>query len=385
MAFLLDVGRPLLGRAGDRLPVAHAGAQAFDMTVGQQFGELLRGGHAGTNAHAGGQANGAQHRVDMLDAVARHLREVEAFEDAERQQVLERFAGWRRHMHGAAAIVGGDWVDPFDLHVMQIVHGEHAAQLLQPVDQFLAERAAIQRLRSLGRDRLEGLGEIGLLQDRADLRRAALDAVDVVGLEGRRQGGVTAEFAAAALELLDVELDHRIAVARDLDRGREQLGELFGAVGADHLAPAAEIARRADGDRSAQKLFAVVELVERELARDRPHEGERAHALFLGNVDGGETLAREARHVGFDDVQRGGGRGGGIEGVAAVGQDARTGSGGQGMRRGHHSVPRCDGGTLAVLQHDPVSHEKRRWCRVPLAGTRAFCAVRSLSDNAPCN
>ena len=58
------------------------------LAVRQKLGELLLRGHAVGDAHAGRDADGAQHGVDMVGAIARQLRKVEAFEDAQREQVL---------------------------------------------------------------------------------------------------------------------------------------------------------------------------------------------------------------------------------------------------------------------------------------------------------
>ena len=75
------------------------------MAVGKQLGELLLARHAVADPHAGGETDRAQHGVDMVGAVARHLGKIEALQDAQGQQVLERLTGRRRHVHGAAAIV----------------------------------------------------------------------------------------------------------------------------------------------------------------------------------------------------------------------------------------------------------------------------------------
>jgi hypothetical protein len=98
--------------------------------------------------------------------------------------------------------------------------------------------------------------------------------------------------------------DLPVAGDYDGDGRREQFRQLLAAVSAHHLAPAGEIAGRADGDRPAQDLLAALQLVERELARNAAHEIERPHAPLRGDVAGRQALAGEARHVGLDDVQR---------------------------------------------------------------------------------
>ena len=213
--------RPLLGRSVDRLAVAHPRPQPLDMAVRQELGELLLRRHAVGDAHARRHADGAQHGVDMLGAVARHLAELEAFEDAQGQQILERLAGRRRHMDRAAAIAGRQRIDPFGLGVHEVFHDEAAAQLGQPLDHLLAERAAIHQAGSFGRQRLQRPGEVGLLQHGAQRRPPAAQALEI----GARPFGIERRMAAQlrrrAPHLLDVEFDQAEAVAGDGDRRRE--------------------------------------------------------------------------------------------------------------------------------------------------------------------
>jgi hypothetical protein len=159
-----------------------------------------------------------------LGAVARQLREIEAFEDAQGQQVLERLAGRRRHVDGAAAIAHRHRIDPLRLGVHKVVHGEAAAELDQAFDQLLAQRPAIHQRGTIGCQRLQRFGEVGLLENGAQGRPAAADAFEI----GARPFGVelvlAAQLVGDAADLLDVELDQAEAVARDADRRREQLG-----------------------------------------------------------------------------------------------------------------------------------------------------------------
>jgi hypothetical protein len=180
---------------------------------------------------------------------------------------------------------------------------------------------------------------------------AAGEALEIGARPFGIERGLATQLRCGAAELFYVEFDQAEAVARDGDRRGEQFRQLLAAVSAHHLAPAGEIAGRADGDRAAQDLLAALQTVERELARDAAHEVERAHAFLAGDVAGCHALTREARHVGLDDVQGSRCRRRGIESVAAVAQDAGAGRRGQRMGGGHHAVPRCDCRTLAVLQH----------------------------------
>ena len=87
---------PLLGRAGDRFAVAHTRAQTLDMLVAEQARQFLRRRIVVVDAHARREADRAVDEVEVVGAVAVEPREIEAFEDAQREQELEAFAGRRR-------------------------------------------------------------------------------------------------------------------------------------------------------------------------------------------------------------------------------------------------------------------------------------------------
>src|SRR2546423_10684401 len=95
---------PLLGRADDRPSVAHARAQHRDMILAEQACQLLRRRIVAIDAHAGSEADRAIDNVEMIRAVAREPRKIEAFENAQREQKLEPFAWWRRHMNLTPAV-----------------------------------------------------------------------------------------------------------------------------------------------------------------------------------------------------------------------------------------------------------------------------------------
>jgi len=142
----------------------------------------------------------------------------------------------------AAAILDRQRIDPHGARGHEIVHGEHAAQLLQPLDQFLAERAAIHQRRAVAGERLQGGGQVGLSQHGAERRLAAADSVEIDAAPFGIELLVAAQFRRDARDFLDVELDQTEAVTRQLDRGREQLGQLLPPVAVDQGAPAGEIA-----------------------------------------------------------------------------------------------------------------------------------------------
>ncbi len=77
-----------------------------------------------------------------------------------------------------AAIADGDRIGPIELDRVEVLHGEASAKLIQPVEDLLAERAAIEQARPFGRQRLERAREIGLLQHEACGDRALACGID---------------------------------------------------------------------------------------------------------------------------------------------------------------------------------------------------------------
>ena len=272
---------------------------------------------------------------------------------ADFQQELEAFAGRRRYMNGAAAIGDRHRIAPRGLGRHNIVHHHTAAEFGQPVENPLPERAAVEQARPFGSQCFQSAGEVGLLQHEARLHRAGACGVDArpFGM----QGLVARKLAGHALDFFEVELDELEAVTRDGDCGGKQLRQLLLAVRLVEFAPAREIARRTDRHGATLELAAVAELVDREVLGDLAYEVERADALLLGDVAGRHAAAGQSGHVGFHDIQSCRRGDCCVEGIAAVRQDACSGSGSQRMGRSDHAVPRCDCRTFAVLQHSSMS------------------------------
>ncbi|KAG1247524.1 hypothetical protein G6F65_020120 [Rhizopus arrhizus] len=74
---------------------------------------------------------------------------------------------------------------------------------------------------------------------------------------------------------------------------------------------------------------------------------------FLAIPDDGEAVAAQAAGNRFDQHDRGGGRYGGVHGVAALEQHTQPGLGCQRMRRGHH-VARKQRDAYGRIRVDPV-------------------------------
>jgi hypothetical protein len=80
------------------------------------------------DARASRETDGAVHRIQVIDTIARHGRQVERIEDAQRQQVLEPFAGWRQRMHCEVAVRRGQRIEPDRCCGFQIAQRQAAIQ-----------------------------------------------------------------------------------------------------------------------------------------------------------------------------------------------------------------------------------------------------------------
>ena len=261
------------------------------------------------------EADRAIDQVEMISPVPRFGCEIDPVEQAQSQQELEAFAGRRRHMHGEPLEARRHRLAPDRFYSREIGHGQRAAERLQMRDDFLAESAAIEMLRPLLGDLAQRLREIRLDEHGAQMHRA----VGLVILRpGRIERGNRLQERVVLLELRRAELGQRETVPRQRDGRREDLGQGLAAIGLHQLAPAGEIAGRGDGERAALQVGTLAEPVSREACRDRRHEIEHAHALLGRDPHRRETHAGEPRHEGLDHVERGGGGGSGVEGVAAL-------------------------------------------------------------------
>ena len=86
---------PLLGGTFDGIAVADARREPLHIRIRQYRRKGCGCRIVVGNALAGREPDRAPHRIEMLDTVALQPREIEPFEDAQRQQELESLA-WRR-------------------------------------------------------------------------------------------------------------------------------------------------------------------------------------------------------------------------------------------------------------------------------------------------
>ena len=149
------------------------------------------------------------------------------------------------------------------------------------------------------------------------------------------------------LELGRTEFGERETVPGECDGGREDVRQRLASVGLHQLAPAGEIAGRRDRQGPARQVGALAEAIGWEARRDRWDEVENAHALLGTDPHRRETHPGQAGHERLDHIQGGRGGGGGVEGVAALPEEARSGLGCEGMGGGDHAVAGGHGGASA--------------------------------------
>ena len=107
------------------------------------------------DAYARGEADGAPHRIQMLDAVALHRPDVQAFEDAQRQQELETLRTAAAEVDGQAAIATPQRVFQTGLTASRSAMVRQPPSCSQMRDDRPAQRTAIEVIRTLARQRFQ--------------------------------------------------------------------------------------------------------------------------------------------------------------------------------------------------------------------------------------
>ena len=255
----------------------------------------------------------------------------------------------RRHAVDVQAAVAdvGRRLDP-GLVGAQVVHGHDAGQrdhalpgrqhrVVVGLDDGLAERAVVQVGRAVAGQQPVGLGQVGVAEQVTHGQRVAGRGEQPVA------GRVGLQFGQAGLgELLEVGVDPEPALGHP-DRGLQVLGQAVPAVPADGLGPGGDHGRDAGGQRLIRGVVVAVRLAG--LRVDEHRRGARGRAVLaavdghhlvgLGQVDDHEPAAAGAGHERDGHAQRAGRGHGGVDGVAAVGEDVDAGLGGVGVHRGH--------------------------------------------------
>ncbi|MOA14222.1 hypothetical protein D3C78_1343110 [compost metagenome] len=188
----------------------------------------------------------------------------------------------------------------------------------------------------------------------ADLGRAAL------GHEGGGVARLRLQFIGGGGPLVRHDRRHGVAALGDFDGGLKQLLERQLAQLFVQRGPAGHHARHRHGvpaalglDGQAVGARAVLGLEVFGVPGGGRHARRVQAMQFLAVPDDGEAIAAQAARHGFDQHDRGGGRNGGVHGVAALEQHAQAGLGRQRVRRGHH-VARKQRDANGRIRVDPV-------------------------------
>ena len=302
-----------------------------------------------------GQVHGLIDGVDVARGVVAHGLEIDVLQDVERLQHGRPLRPGVELVDVDPLVCRADRLLEAHLPARQVFLGDqpallaHAAhQLVRDVafveavvgghDRVLAALLGAQRL-LLGLHELAQRGrEIGLAEDLARLRRLALLA------RVREEDGLRVRpFPGPLLGALDRPHELRfdgIAVGH-LDGGREHVGEREPSPLGEHDHEPARRARRDRGQRPELRGDHHLPGLEEGGRRPRRRHPERVHADDLprpGVVHQGLGLAAPAQRV-----PHGGGRGqhraGGVDGVAAPGEDQRARGGAQRLAGDGDPVP----------------------------------------------
>ena len=147
------------------LPSRTRALQPLDIRIRQELGERGGGREIVGDALAGREADGTPDGVEMLDPIALQPGEIEAIQDAQRQQELKCLAGRRQRIDGQPAVARGQRLFPRRLDGLQVGEREAAAELCQMRNDRLAERATVEVARSLARQRLQRARQVRLAND----------------------------------------------------------------------------------------------------------------------------------------------------------------------------------------------------------------------------
>ena len=294
-------------------------------------------------------ALGALHHLDHLGQGGRSRRGVEQCQRVRDQNPAGRWRGIGEHV---AAPIGDAQRLAGDGHVGgEVLAAEQTAPLGHPVDDRGPDVAGVERLRSLGPQALEGVGQLGLTQRLPGAQEFAGGGEQRRRLRGR---GDDPGEDLDDVRLLHVELD---AVARQRRRRRDEALERDPAEAARGLA---DPGRHAEG---ADRCGADVELLDRVTERDADGDQRRpwcrAGRLAPRSLD--EEVQQRRRLTGRHDQHVAAGAEAGqqrlagkrrehrsqrgVDGVAALSEHVGSGARADGMPGGDHPE-------LIGLDHD---------------------------------
>ncbi len=302
-----------------------------------------------------GQVHGLIDGVDVARGVVAHGLEIDVLQDVERLQHGRSLRPDVELVDVDSLVGGADRLLDAHLPARQVLLGDQAALLAHAAHELVGDVAAVEAvvgghdrflaglLRTerllLGLDELAQRGrEVGLAEDLARLRRFVRLA-QVREEDGLRVGPLFGSVPGALDRTHELRLDG-IAVGH-LEGGGQHVGEREPSPFGEHDHEAARRARRDRGQRPELRRGHHLLGLEEGRRRPRRRDPERVHGddlPRLGVVHEGLCLAAPAQ-----GVPHGGGRGehraGGVDGVAALGEDQRARGGAQRLAGDGDPVP----------------------------------------------
>ena len=279
------------------------------------------------------------HQVQIRRRIVSERFEVEPLQDVQHLERAEALRIWSELVHGVAAIVGRDRIEPFRGVVGEVARVEQAVALLHVGRNGRGDRALVERVASAACDLFERRREMRVGEDLAGLGRVA------VGKERRRRDRIGAQLPLAVMPLAADDLGHGVPVSRVLDRRRDRARERDRAVRRQQRRPAVDDAGHAHRQHAGpwnRRQIARREDVGRGGICRSPARVQHVQLPAFRVVHDGEQIAADAVHRRLDDGEHGGRRNRGVDGVAAVLQHLEAGGGGERLARGDHAAAAHD-------------------------------------------
>ena len=204
----------------------------------------------------------------------------------------------------------------------------------------LCHRAAIERIRALGRQQLQGFRQIGLHQPVAFYQRHPAGPEDCSGFR-LQLGAAVIVGDVFRHETVDAE-----AVLGQFDCRGQGIGQPSRAPAAQCRIDSAQGAGHADrqaagrGQRKGHRRAIGCKHVGAGCSRRALARIDDEGFAGSGQMNHHETAAADAGRLRLDHIERELHCGSGIDGIAALRQQARAGGGRSGVRNRHHAVGR---------------------------------------------
>ena len=285
-----------------------------------------------------GEAHTLDQVMEGVRALKAHAAEVEPLGYAQREERVHALGGRRTLPAVETSVVGVNWIDPRRFVRGHVVGGKPTADGLHEVAYLLGKRPLVEGVAAAFGDRSERLGQGGNLHNLAGGGRRAVQKQLVTG-------GASRQSRSASVPVVADDLRDGEPMLGVLDRGLQRVRQVHTAVTFEQRLPAAHGSR--DGHRKrtlvgdASESHAT-ELLKRRLAWRPPAGVESVQPFVFRRPDQGEQVSPDAGRVRLDNVERGGGCYGSVNGVAAPHKRSQARGGGERLRGGDHSVPGAD-------------------------------------------